>query len=336
MKQVDAGQSTPADRRALIDVVTEEDAVSEPVFTGPDPVVEIADVRELGHDLVVVPDRGVDLVPNIGVIGGTHSILVVETGLGPRNAEKVLAFAAEYAKGRRIYLTTTHFHPEHAFGAHTFAGEATYLVNRAQADDLAHKGEGYLAMFRQLGEQVARGLAGTELSTPDEVYDGTRELDLGGRVVQLRPTGRAHSKGDQVVSVPDAGVMFAGDLVETRQFAIFPWFPPHDTDVSGVRWIAVMERLAAEVPRVVVPGHGAIGDAQLLADVRDYLRELRDETWRRRDSQLSGETVADELRALMIERHPEWRGREWIERGVGCLCAEHAAHEQPTNADVSD
>ncbi len=42
---------------------------------------------------------------------------VVETGMGPVNGEAVLAFAHEYARGRRIFLTTTHFHPEHAFGA---------------------------------------------------------------------------------------------------------------------------------------------------------------------------------------------------------------------------
>jgi glyoxylase-like metal-dependent hydrolase (beta-lactamase superfamily II) len=294
-------------------------------YTSPDPIVEITDVRELGHDLVVVPNRNVDLVPNVGVIGGTHSILVVETGLGPRNAEKVLAFAAEYANGRRLYLTTTHFHPEHAFGAQVFAGQAAYLVNRAQAGDLAHKGEGYLAMFRQLGEPIARELEGVQLPTPDQVYDGPHELDLGGRVVRLRPTGQGHTKGDQVVEVPDAGVLFTGDLVETGQFAIFPWFPPYDTDVSGIGWIAVMERLAGEAPRVVVPGHGDIGDARLLAVVRDYLRELRDETWKRQDSQMSEETITQEVRALMIERHPQWRLPEWVERGVGCLCAEHTA-----------
>jgi glyoxylase-like metal-dependent hydrolase (beta-lactamase superfamily II) len=277
----------------------------------------------------VVPNRDVDLVPNIGVIGGTHSVLVVETGLGPRNAEKVLAFASEYADGRRLYLTTTHFHPEHAFGAQVFAGEATFLVNKAQADDLAHKGEGYLAMFRQLGEPIARELEGVQVPAPDQVYDGSHELDLGGRVVRLRPTGQGHTKGDQVVEVSDAGVLFTGDLAETGQFAIFPWFPPYDTDVSGIRWISVMEKLAAEAPRVVVPGHGEIGDAQLLADVRDYLRELRDETWNRQDSQMSEETIAAEVRALMIDRHPQWRLPEWIERGVGCLCAEHAGHAGP-------
>jgi glyoxylase-like metal-dependent hydrolase (beta-lactamase superfamily II) len=296
-----------------------------PEYHGPDPVVEITGVTEVARDLVVVPNRHIDLVPNIGVIGGTRSVLIVDTGLGPGSAEKVLTFAADYAKGRRLYLTTTHFHPEHAFGAQAFAGEATYLVNRAQAADLAARGAGYLDMFRGLGEQVARQLEGVKLGPPDVVYDGSCDLDLGGRVVRLRPTGQGHTKGDQVVTVPDAGVMFTGDLVETGQFSIFPWFPPYDTDVSGVRWIAVMQRLIDENPRVVVPGHGDIGGRQLLTDVRDYLEELRDETWRRRDSAIDEPKIAEEVRALMIERHPDWAGQEWIKPGVGCLYSEHAA-----------
>jgi glyoxylase-like metal-dependent hydrolase (beta-lactamase superfamily II) len=292
-------------------------------MTLPDPVVRTTDVREPARDLVVIPNRGVPLVPNIGVIGGTHSVLVVETGMGPSNAETVLEFATDYAAGRELYLTTTHFHPEHAFGAQTFADEATFLVNRAQADDLATKGPGYLHMFTGLGEAIARRLESVELATPDVVYDDSYDLDLGGRVVRLQATGRAHSKGDQVVTVPDAGVMFTGDLVEAGQFAIFPWFPPHDTDVSGIRWIAVLERLAVTRPRVVVPGHGDIGDSGLLTDIHDYLALLRDETWLRRDSAMSEETIVEEVTALMIERHPEWAGQEWIEKGVGCLCAEH-------------
>lgn len=291
----------------------------------PEPVVRVADVQELARDLVVIPNRRVQLVPNIGVIGGTHSVLVVETGLGPRNAEKVIKFAADYANGRKLYLTTTHFHPEHAFGAQVFAGQATYLINKAQATDLAAKGPGYIDMFRGLGEAVARQLEGVELATPEVVYDDSYDLDLGGRVVQLRATGRAHSQGDQVITVPDAGVMFTGDLVETGQFAIFPWFPPHDTDVSGLRWIAVMEHLITESPRVVVPGHNDINGPQLLSDVRDYLQLLRDETWRRQDSAMSEDTIALEVTDLMIKRHPGWDGQEWIRPGVGCLCAEHTS-----------
>jgi glyoxylase-like metal-dependent hydrolase (beta-lactamase superfamily II) len=289
-----------------------------------DPVVRVEQVRELADDLVVVPDRRVPLVPNIGLVGGREAVLVVDTGMGTENAETVLRFATEFARGRRLYVTSTHFHPEHAFGAHVFSGVATYLVNRAQADDLTRKGPGYLHMFAGLGETVARRLDGVELPVPDLVYDQEHDLDLGGRVVRLRATGRAHSNGDQVITVPDAGVMFTGDLVEAGQFAIFPWFPPHDTDVSGTRWLAVMERLVAQRPSVVVPGHGDVGGAGLLSEVRDYLETLRDETWRRRHSAMGEDTIVEEVRAAMLARHPDWEGREWIENGVRCLCAEHA------------
>jgi glyoxylase-like metal-dependent hydrolase (beta-lactamase superfamily II) len=291
----------------------------------PDPVVRVSGAQEIAPDLLVIPNHRVGLVPNIGVIGGTRAVLVVETGIGTANAEQVLAFASEVAKGRRLYLTTTHFHPEHAFGAGAFAGQATYLVNRAQAEDLTTKGPGYLEMFRGFGGEIARRLEGVRLPVPDVVYDDAYDLDLGGRTVRLRPTGRGHTKGDQVIEVPDAGALFTGDLAETGQFAIFPWFPPYDTDVSGVRWLAVLDRLAATGPRVVVPGHGDLGGPGVLDGVRDYLRELRDETWRRRDSAMDEGEIVAEVRAALVERHPEWAGQEWIERGVGCLCAEHAA-----------
>ncbi|KOG85264.1 MBL fold metallo-hydrolase [Streptomyces varsoviensis] len=300
-----------------------------PEHSGPDPAVHTTDVREPARDLVVIADRGVPLVPNVGVIGGRDAVLVVETGIGIENAETVLKFALEYAKGRRLYLTTTHFHPEHAFGAQVFAGEATYLANSAQAADLEERGPGYLEMFKGMSDAVARRLEGVEPKRPDLVYDQSYDLDLGGRVVQLRATGRAHTRGDQVIRVPDVDALFTGDLVEAAQFSIFPWFPPHDTDVSGTRWLGVMERMADRGADIVVPGHGEIGGPQLLADVRDYLSLLRDETWRRRDSAVDERTIADEVSALMIERHPEWVGREWIEKGVGCLCAEHGGPGEP-------
>ncbi|GLY44054.1 MBL fold metallo-hydrolase [Amycolatopsis sp. NBRC 101858] len=290
-----------------------------------DPAVRVAGARELAPDLLVIPNDRVDLVPNIGVIGGTEAVLVVDTGLGIANASEVLAFATSVAAGRRLFLTTTHFHPEHAYGAQVFAGAATYLVNRGQADDLSTKGAGYLEMFRGLGKVVARRLDGIRVPTPDVVYDGVHDLDLGGRTVRLRPTGRGHTTGDQVVEVPDAGVLFTGDLAETGQFAILPWFPPHDTDVTGVGWLEVLDRLALDGPRVVVPGHGEVGGVSVLTDVRDYLRELRDETWRRRDAGLGVAEIVAEVREVLVGRHPEWAGQEWIEPGIGCLCAEHDA-----------
>jgi hypothetical protein len=72
---------------------------------------------------------------------------------------------------------------------------------------------------------------------------------------------------------------------------------------------------------VVVPGHGDISGPRLLADVRDHLELQCVETWRRRDSAMSKETIVAEVKALMIERHPEWSGQDWIDKGIGRCCA---------------
>ena len=45
-----------------------------------EPIVQVAGAYELARELVVIPNQRVQLVPNVGVIGGTHSVLVVETG----------------------------------------------------------------------------------------------------------------------------------------------------------------------------------------------------------------------------------------------------------------
>ena len=140
-------------------------------------------------------------------------------------------------------------------------------------------------MFRGLGAPVARQLDGVELLTPDKVYDGAQELDLGGRMVRLRATGRAHSQGDQVVTVPGRGRAVHRRSGRDRAVRDLPVVPAARHGCLG----RALDRGAATGwsptgPEIVVPGHGDIGGPRLLADVRDYLEQLRDETWRRRDS----------------------------------------------------
>ena len=58
--------------------------------------------------------------PNIGIVVGENATLVVDTGLGPRNGATVARVAKRLAPNNKLYLTTTHFHPEHAGGASGF------------------------------------------------------------------------------------------------------------------------------------------------------------------------------------------------------------------------
>ena len=245
----------------------------------PPPVVRGEPV-EVSSGVFVIPDGRVPLVPNVGFVVGTRAVLVVDTGMSLDSAAYVLGQAKRLAEGKPLYLTVTHFHPEHGFGAQVFADASTIVYNREQRDELRLKGAGYIEMFKGIfGQHVVTALEGVELIDPHEVYDGETEIDLGGHVVTLRTFGRAHTGGDQVVIV-DGRVLFGGDLFETRMFPIVPYFPPDDVDVDGSAWIAVLDELLALAPDVVVPGHGEVTDATLIRDVRDYLAYIRGEATR--------------------------------------------------------
>jgi glyoxylase-like metal-dependent hydrolase (beta-lactamase superfamily II) len=298
--------------------------MSEVETPTPQAPVVVNEPVEVADGVHVIPDGRVPLVPNIGIVVGSRAALVVDTGMGPRNGATVLEHAQRLAGGRPLLLTLTHFHPEHGYGAQAFGGAAAIVYNRSQADELQLKGKAYLEMFRTFGDEVAAQLEGVELVEAQVVYDGSAELALGGITAELRPTGLAHTRGDQVVFLREQRVLFTGDLVENRCFAIFPWFPPDDVDVDGDRWIAVLEDLERLDPQVVVPGHGEHGGREVVAAARDYLRQLRDETRRLAAEGASEDDVAAELDRSMRALHPDWAQPEWIAFGARCFFAAHA------------
>jgi glyoxylase-like metal-dependent hydrolase (beta-lactamase superfamily II) len=283
----------------------------------PVPVVDPSAIKEIASGVFVICDRRIPLVPNIGIILGRDAALVVDTGMGPANGKKVLDAAIRLAGQRPLVLTLTHFHPEHGFGAQAFKGAAKIHYNRSQRDELRAKGDGYLGMFKTFGPHVAAALEGTELVQPDEVYDGaSATIDLGGRKVELKTWGLAHTAGDQVVWLPTERILFTGDLAEERMFPIFPWFPPDDAHIDGARWASILSELAAWQPAIVVPGHGDIGGAEILLGVRDYMHDLSKRVAAERASGKDADAIVAALAPKIRAEHPDWSAPEWIDFAI--------------------
>jgi glyoxylase-like metal-dependent hydrolase (beta-lactamase superfamily II) len=289
----------------------------------PAPVIANEPV-EVAAGVYVIPDGRVPLVPNVGIVLGERAALVVDTGMGPRNGATVRRHADRLAQGRTLLLTLTHFHPEHGYGSQAFVDGPVHVYNREQLDELRQKGTAYLELFRTFGDSVAEQLEGVELVEPHVVYDGSSDLDLGGRTAQLRTWGLAHTRGDQIVFLPEERVLFTGDLVEERCFAIFPWFPPDDVDVDGDRWIAVLHELERLDPAVVVPGHGEVGGVETIVAAREYIELLRAETRRLAGEGRSEDEVAAGLDVSMRALHPDWAQPEWIDFGARCFYTAYA------------
>jgi glyoxylase-like metal-dependent hydrolase (beta-lactamase superfamily II) len=181
-------------------------------------------------------------------------------------------------------------------------------------------------MFRTFGPSVAAALEGTEIVEPDDVYNGpSATIDLGGRSVELRAAGKAHTLGDQTVHVPDCGVVFMGDLVEERMFPIFPWFPPDEVDIDAVNWARVLTALDAEAPRIVVPGHGAQGGVEIVRTVRDYMIDVGRRVKSRRDGREDADAIVAALGPEIRSEHPDWSQPEWVDFAIRYFAATGAA-----------
>lgn len=283
----------------------------------PAPIVDTAAPKEVADGVFVIEDHRVPLVPNIGIVLGSHSALVVDSGMGRANGEAVLAAAKRLAGDRKLYLTITHFHPEHGYGAEPFKGAAEIIYNRAQASELALKGDAYLGMFKGMGTGVATALENTRLVEADTLYEGPeRELDLGGRKVLLKTWGKAHTQADQVIFLPSEKILFTGDLAEERTFPIFPWFPPHDMDIDAKNWVRALDDCIALSPTVVVPGHGNLGGTEILVGVRDYINDVAARVATARAEGKTEDEMIEALGPATRAVHPDWHFPEWIDFAI--------------------
>ena len=276
-------------------------------YTNRPPVVQPALAREIAPGVLVIPDQYINLVPNVGIVIGTDAVLVVESGLGRENGQRVLHKAKEVAGSKPLLFTTTHFHPEHAFGTQAFKDHATILTNTTQADELREKGAAYLNIFRGLGPDVHKALEGVELVMPDETYQGEKTIDLGGKQVVLRELPGGHTRGDQIIFLPQEQVLFMGDLVENHSFPIL-----FDQDASAKRWIEELTSLMQLAPAIVVPGHGELGTVELMQEFRDLLIFVREEVNRRIKGGQTLDLIDQEAAGSIKERYHDWGNDLWI------------------------
>src|SRR5688500_13246598 len=106
----------------------------------PDPLIPEGVTVKLGAHTWAIPDGGVPLVPNIGIVVGSRATLVVDTGLGRRNGEAVLREVAKVSRNDALYIVTTHFHAEHTMGYTAFPPSAQYVNSTIQEAEFAETG----------------------------------------------------------------------------------------------------------------------------------------------------------------------------------------------------
>src|SRR3984893_18462399 len=178
----------------------------------PAPLVKIEGLRQISDHVYIIPDNNVPVVPNVGYIVGDHAMLVIDTGLGPRNGAAVYEIAKKLAGTKALYLVTTHVHPEHDLGAQAFPDTTKLIRSTDQVKDIAEFGLQLADIFAKRSPINADLLKDATFRKADITFEGDYDLDLGGVHAKLTAMGANHTAGDTIVWVETDRVLFSGDL----------------------------------------------------------------------------------------------------------------------------
>jgi len=281
------------------------------------PMVKENHTVKVSDHVYVIPDDSVPVVPNVGIIVGGTGTLVIDTGLGPRNAETILREAAKISRNAQLYLVTTHFHPEHAAGSSAFPPTARFVVARVQQQEIDEQGLTMNKLFAGFSPTNAELLKDVQFRKPDVVFDREYTIDLGGGVrAKLQAPGSMHTRGDTIAFVEPDRVLFAGDVVMNRAFLAIGQMASMQT------WLTVLDSLESLHAAKVVPSHGPMGDASIVVEQRDLLRELQA---RVRALKAQGQSADDAAKTLTEEfrtKYAGWVGPNRVAAAVKAFYAE--------------
>ena len=244
--------------------------------------------------------------PNVGIVVGERATLVVDTGLGTPNGQIVMNVVKKLAKGPTVYLTTTHYHPEHAGGEGGFPPSTVIVRNQAQQLELDQHGMEMIQMFaRQPGMKDL--LANAKLREPDIVFDHELKMDLGGGVrTRLFWMGAAHTMGDEMIYVEPDQVLISGDIVQNKQAASAGF------DRASVKsWLAILDQLGGLRAKIIVPDHSDPGEAsKMIADQHHFLADLQSMALEGKHNGVSADDAAQQITEALKKTYPDYQ--EWF------------------------
>jgi glyoxylase-like metal-dependent hydrolase (beta-lactamase superfamily II) len=234
---------------------------------------------------------------NAGFIVGDSGVLVVDTFFTPAAIEELIAEISARTNRPIKYAVNTHYHLDHTGGNQVMAARNIPIIahdnvvkwqttkNRRflpqpeelqkrrtdAAKQLAETSEDQKDKRAQLERQVNRldAMLAIKLTSPSLTFgSGTMRLYLGSREILLF-TLPGHTGGDTLVYIPDANVVFMGDMGWAKTL-------PNLVDATVNDWVPSLEKVLSQYGSAkFVPGHGDVAGAAEMREFRDYLDDLR-------------------------------------------------------------
>ena len=231
-------------------------------------------------------------VANLAVIIGERGVAVIDSGAQLPEGRALEAAIRTLTELPIRYLINTHVHLDHVFGNPALMGPQSELVaHHGYPAALGAKGAHYQGRLEEQGFEVS------PLPLPSVLVEGTKRLDLGDRILELRALPSAHTDHDLVVIDLATQTLIAGDILFVEHCPV--------VDGSLLGWLRVLEELERVPFKHIIPGHGPVLEGWRGAEpLRRYLKGLRDATRAAVAAQMG---MAKASETLLVEEAAQWK-----------------------------
>ena len=235
------------------------------------------------------------------LIFGEHDAVLVDAMMTVAEAEALADWVALHNRNlETIYITHAHF--DHFYGLSVLLDR----FPRARAIATLKTVKAMQMFLSPAVERLARrlfpGQVPTKLVAPEPYERDTFTLE--GHELRIIEQGHTDSSDTTSLYVPSIGLVVAGDVVYNQ----CRMYVGDSSPESRKNWIAVLDRLAALNPTMVVAGHkkpGAPDSPSAIQETKRYLEDFD----RLQKSARSDEELFDQ----MTELYPHWvANQSWL------------------------
>ena len=253
-----------------------------------------------------IDDAKGDAGANAGFVVGDDGVAVIDTFENEAAAKALLAQIHSVTHLPIKFVINTHYHLDHVAGNRVFAQQGAVIVGHHSVRAWIHTEN--LKFFGEKIKPEEKVLV-QNLLAPEVTYNTGVTLFLGTRRIEVIYM-QGHTGGDSVVSIPDAGVVFCGDLFWRHTL-------PNLIDATTSTWISALSEFTEEktdtlpnaaLPRAVifVPGHGDVGNAEDMQEFQAYLIWLRAAVKKGVDANKKGDALVAAVTPELAEKYGNW------------------------------
>lgn len=243
---------------------------------------------------------------NAGIIIGDDSVLVIDSLRVPSFARDLIQDVKTITDKPIGFVIDTHSHWDHSWGNEEFP-EATIIGHKncyAEMIDMEWNEEWRKKVVSSNDPWSEEGHL-VNITPPNMTFETSMQLYFGGRELDLKYFGRAHTSGDIYIHLPKEKIVFTGDVAQDGGV-------PYLGDCYPADWPETDNQLASLPIERFMSGHGPIGDHNALVEAKDFIHTLVDSVKHAiadgQDSSQASKYVINE----MSPKYGDWRSFDRI------------------------